>query len=162
MIKQISFAKLEKGMAMPHLLDIQVRAVTLTNLGVLRRLQGRHEEAARLFAESVASIESQLGQDHPLLIRALNNLALADLSLGQRDRAEADFERALAVTEKRLGPANPLYGRILLNYAEAERRLGNKKGAKAMDARAKAILGDNARINGAGMTVDASAFQPHR
>ena len=26
MIKQISFAKLEKGMAMPHLLDIQVRA----------------------------------------------------------------------------------------------------------------------------------------
>src|ERR1700674_2557418 len=26
MIKQISFGKLEKGMAMPHLLDIQVRA----------------------------------------------------------------------------------------------------------------------------------------
>lgn len=136
--------------------------VTLTNLGVLRNFQGRYEEAARLFAESVTSIEIGLGQDHPLLVRALNNLAMADLSLGRRDAAETDFQRALAVAEKRLGTANPLYGKVLLNYAEAERRFGNKKAAKAMEARAKAILGDNARINGAGMTVDASAFQPHR
>lgn len=138
------------------------QAVTLTNLGVLRRLQGRYDEAARLFAESIASLERELGRDHPLLVRTLNNLALVDVLLGHRDAAEAEFQRALAVAEKRLGAANPLYGKVLLNYAAAERTFGNKKAAKALEARAKAVLEDNARTNGAGMTIDAAAFRPPR
>ena len=136
--------------------------VAMTNMGALRRLQGRHEEAAQFFQESVTSIESHLGPDHPLLIRSLNNLAMAYVSLGNREGAEAAFERALAVAEKRLGTATPVYAKVLLNYGNVQRRFGNKKAATAMEARAKAILGDTARINGTGMTVDVSAFQPHR
>lgn len=134
-------------------------AVTVSNLGALRRFQGRYDEAAHLFAESIASTESQLGNDHPLLVRSLNNLALTEVLLGHREAAEAGFQRALAVAEKRLGVENPLYGKILLNYAATERKFGNKKAAKALEVRAKAVLADNARANGAGMTVDRAAFR---
>jgi tetratricopeptide (TPR) repeat protein len=134
-------------------------AVTLTNLGALRRLQGRYDEATHLFAESIASIEAGLGDDHPLLVRALNNMAMAEMLSGHADAAEADFRRALAVAEKRLGVENPLYGKVLMNYAEAERKCGDKKAAKAMAARAKALLAENARVNGSGMTVDAAGFR---
>jgi len=134
-------------------------AVTLSNLGSLRRFQGRNDEAANLFRESIAAIESGLGNDHPMLVRTLNNLAMTEMSSGHRDAAEAEFQRALAVAEKRFGMENPLYGKVLLNYAAAERKFGNKKAAKALEDQAKAVLADNARANGAGMTVDAAAFR---
>ena len=136
--------------------------VTLTNLGALRRLQGRNAEAARFFQESVTSLESQLRPDHPLMIRSLNNLALSYVSLGNRAAAEATFDRALEVAAKRLGTATPVYAKVLFNYGTVERRFGNKTAAKEMEARARAILGENARINGTGVIVDRSAFQPHR
>ena len=135
------------------------RAVVLCNLGALRRLQVRYGEAVDFFARAIVVLEDTQGRDHPLLIRPLNNLAMVYIALGNREDAEAAFRRALAITELRMGPQNPLCGKLLLNYAECERKFGNKKEAKSLESRAKAVLGDNALVNGAGLTVDAKAFR---
>ena len=138
------------------------QAVTWTNLGALRRLQGRNEEATRLFEQAINMIGNTFNDDHPMLVRPLNNLGLVDVVLGDRNGAEAAFRRALAVAEKRLGREHPLYGRVLLNYAYAERKFGNRKEARALTSQANALLRETARSNGMGMTVDASAFQRRR
>jgi tetratricopeptide (TPR) repeat protein len=137
-------------------------AIGLNNLGVLQRYKGDFAGAAHFFEESIALVESNMGADHPLLLRAVNNLGIVESFQHHREAARAAFDRALTLAAKRLGTANPTYGKLLLNYAEFEKSAGNKKAGKAMEARAKGILRDNSQANGTGMTIDASAFQPRR
>jgi len=134
-------------------------SAAVSNLGVVRHLQRRDDEALLLFQRSVTILESELGPGHPLLIRALSNLAIGYLALGRRDEAGAALRRSLAIARERLGAENPLYGSVLMNYAGFLLKTGQKAEGKALEAQAKTILGDSARRNGAGMTVDVSAFR---
>jgi tetratricopeptide (TPR) repeat protein len=137
-------------------------AVALSNLGAIRRYQSRNAEAADLFREAIAVVDAQLGTAHPLLLRTLNNLALVETLLNHREAAESAFRRAITVTEERQMTSHPSYAMLLLNFAEFERKYGNKKAAKALETQAKAVFADSARSNGAGMTVDVSAFRAKR
>ena len=133
-------------------------AISLNNLGCTRQYQGRYEEAAVLFEKGLSILESNVGTDHPLLLRLLDNLAFSYARSGQTEKAREAFERTLALAERHSSPENPVYGSILANYAAFLRQSGDKAGAKTYAARARQSLQESERRNGAGMTVDVSAF----
>jgi tetratricopeptide (TPR) repeat protein len=49
-------------------------AVTLNNLAVLLKKQGRYEEAAQLYQRALAIFRSSLGPEHPKVITCQDNL----------------------------------------------------------------------------------------
>jgi tetratricopeptide (TPR) repeat protein len=131
-------------------------AGVLNNLGMLRRLQGRHQEAILLMQQAMARIEAEFGPEHPLTARALNNVAAEYLTAGRREEADAAYRRSAALAESTLGPDHPMLGNVLGNYAQYLRDTGRKAESKRLAVRARDILRQSARRNGEGMTVDAS------
>jgi tetratricopeptide (TPR) repeat protein len=131
----------------------------LNNLGVLRHYQGRDAEAVRIIEEAVAISEARTGGEHPALIYPLSNLGFLYASMARNHDAENALHRAVEIAEKRYGTAHPVYGTALMSYSVVIRKTGRKAEAKKLESRATAVLKDNARINGSGMTVDVSAFR---
>ena len=62
--------------------------------------------------------EEQLGQHHPKVAVALNNLGSAMVALDRRVEAKALFERALAIYRSALGPSHPKVAIASLNLAD--------------------------------------------
>jgi tetratricopeptide (TPR) repeat protein len=133
--------------------------ISKNNLGVVRRRQNQNEESRRLLEEALATIESDSSPSHPLLARVQNNLGDTYAALGLRDRADAAFRQSIQIGDAHLGPEHPQYGVMLHNYAGFLRDCGRKSEAKVLEARSRAALQQSARRNGAGMTVDVSAFR---
>lgn len=133
-------------------------ALVLDNLGVVRRCQHNQGQAMQLFEKSVALIESELGSDHPLLVRPLCNLATSYAESGRPEDADLRFRRALDIAEKRFGRENSTYGNVLHSYATFLRKTGHTSQAKVLETRSKQVLSQAARRNGTGQTVDAEAF----
>ena len=133
--------------------------IARNNFGVLRRSQKRYEESRQILESAVLAIEGDAGVDHPALARVLNNLGITYHALHRQDDAERVFLRSIAVARSRLGVENPLYGVMLHNYADFLRETGRKGEAKTLEAQSRAVLHDSMRRNGAGMTVDVSAFR---
>jgi tetratricopeptide (TPR) repeat protein len=134
--------------------------IVLGDLGVVRQSQGRNDESEHLFLEAVGVLEAEMGPRHPLVLRPLINLAQLYAVTSRRDNANATFRRAIAIAEQSLGAEHPTYGHALQIYAAFLRSTGRKREAKALEARSKNVLRDNARRDGVGLTVDASAFRP--
>lgn len=129
-------------------------------LGLVMCEQGRYEDALALQQQAVNTADACFGPDHPALIKLLNNLAVTFSYLHKTAEAEAMFLRALSLSERNLGSEHPFYGKLLLNYAAFLRQTHRKSEAKKVAARAQLMLRDSARRNGAGLTVDISAFRP--
>jgi tetratricopeptide (TPR) repeat protein len=123
----------------------------LGDLGVVRRFQGRNDEAIGLFREAIAMHEAELGAEHPILIRP---------AAGRKDDADMIFRRAVRIAEQRLGTEHPAYSDVLLSYATFLRATGHKREAKSLEAHVRNARQEIARRDGAGLTVDASAFRP--
>jgi len=131
----------------------------LGDLGVVLRIQGKTGAAIELFQRAIALHESELGPDHPLLLRPLVNLASAEAQSGNLEAAAAIFRRAVAIAEQKLGPDHPAYSGVLLNFAAFLRNTGHKREAKSLEARSREARRDNARREGMDLVVDVSAFQ---
>jgi tetratricopeptide (TPR) repeat protein len=134
-------------------------AIAINNLGVIRRLQKRCQEAAGLFEEAIRMTEREFGADHPRLLQLLNNLALAYFDVGRQEDAGRAMQRALQIAEVRLEPRHPGYGTVMLNYSRLLQKSGHKAEGKQMESRARALLKEASRTNGDGMTVDVTAFR---
>jgi len=134
--------------------------IAKNNLGMVRRLQKQNQESRLLFEEALAIVESDTGPGHPLLARIQNNLGDTYAALGLRDQADAAFRQSIQIAEAHLGPEHRQYGVMLHNYAGFLRDCGRKSEAKVLEARSRTALQQSARRNGAGMTVDVSAFRP--
>lgn len=143
--------------AMP-LPDTGRLASVLNNLAMVRRFQGRHDEAIVFLQQSIARLEAEFGPDHPLLARTLNNEAAEYALAGRPREAEAAYRHSAAIAEGTLGPDHPLLGHVLANYARFLRDTGRKPESKRLAAQSREILRDSGRRNGAGMTMDAAAF----
>jgi tetratricopeptide (TPR) repeat protein len=133
-------------------------AIALNNLGVVRQLQHRYDEALALLTTSVESVRLHCGAEHPLLLRPLNNLAVVYEQAGRDAEADAVFREAQAICERHLPPAHPSHTALLVNYAAFLRRTGEKSRAKAMEEEARLLNRDNVRAMG-GFTVDVSGFR---
>jgi tetratricopeptide (TPR) repeat protein len=131
----------------------------LNNLGVVRRWQGNYEDASKLMREGITLLELEVGKEHPMLIRPLNNLATVYALSGKSEEAEQTFEQVRQLCTATLGRDHPLYASVLANYAGYLRMRGRKAEAKKMEVESKTVAADVSRRNGAGMTVDVTAFR---
>jgi tetratricopeptide (TPR) repeat protein len=134
-------------------------ALAKNNLGVVRSLEKNTEEARRLFLDAVAMIEQHWGQDHPMLVRILSNLASLEYRVGHREEAGERLRRALDIAERRLGPEHPVYATVLGSYAAFLRQQGDKSRAKVLEAQSTQILKDNDRRNGLGAVIDVNSLR---
>jgi tetratricopeptide (TPR) repeat protein len=134
-------------------------AVAKNSLGIVRLLEGNHEEARRLSLEALAMMEQHCGPDHPMLVRALNNLASAEFGIGLREEAGQRLRRALDIAKRRLGPEHPSYAVVLANYADFLRESGDKARAKVLATQSSQILKDSNRRNGVGDVIDINSLR---
>jgi tetratricopeptide (TPR) repeat protein len=134
-------------------------ALANNSLGIVRLLEGNYEEARRLSLQALAMMEQHWGPDHPILVRALNNLASAEYHIGLRDEAGKRLRRALDIAGRRLGPEHPSYAAILANYAAFLRESGDKAQAKVLETQSSQILKDSNRRNGVGEVIDINSLR---
>ena len=64
-------------------------------------------EATEIAKQALAAAEKKFGPEHPVVAKALNNLAKLYFVQGRDADAEPLFNRALAILKKALGPAHP-------------------------------------------------------
>jgi len=83
-------------------------AISLNNLAVLYRAQGRYAEAEPLHQRALAIRERVLGPNHPDTALSLNNLAGLYDTQGRYSEAEPLYQRALAIREQQFGPSHPM------------------------------------------------------
>lgn len=106
----------EASLAPDHLNVVQSRQ----NLGLLRQLQGRYEEAIRLYLDALGALE-RVAPDHPGLANVLSNLGVLYTEQRQYDEAEGVLRRALGLWKERLGPSHERVATSLNNLAAALR-----------------------------------------
>jgi tetratricopeptide (TPR) repeat protein len=97
---------------------------------------GRDEEARALLEHAIPILEAELGDEHPEVAGAWNNLGS---TLEGAEAAEA-YRRALATKERSLGPEHPALAITLNNLAINARRRGAFDEAEEHYRRALAIL----------------------
>src|ERR1700693_2971906 len=117
----------------------------LGDIGVVRELQERNDEAIRLFRQAIAIHEGELGPTHPILIRPLINLARVHAAAGRQDEADAIFPGCYHCGAD-----------VLMCYARFLRAAGYKRESKLLEARVRGVRQEIARRDGAGLTFDAS------
>ena len=79
----------------------------ISNLAVLRTLQGHHDEAADLFTEALTGLELKSGNDHPVTLRTVNDFGVLRRKQKQYEQAESLLRRALDGRLHRLGGNHP-------------------------------------------------------
>ena len=99
----------------------------------------KYDEAIQLAKRALELREKALGQDDPLVVSALNNLALIYMATREYSDAEALYARALAAQEKTDGADSPKAADAIENLAWARYGLGKVSEATSMFERALAI-----------------------
>jgi tetratricopeptide (TPR) repeat protein len=103
---------------------------TLYPLAEVYRLQGRYIDAEPLYIQSIKTLRTTLGDDHPDL--AQSEQGLADLYRAQGRYAEAEqlYHHCASILQKSLGPEHPLklyVDRSLADLYRAQRRYAEAK-----------------------------------
>lgn len=83
-------------------------ASSLTMLGDVCRMQGKHDEAEHLLRRALDLDEAALGRDHPNVAWSLTGLAEVFAAQGRLAEAELHFSRALSLREQSLGNDHPM------------------------------------------------------
>lgn len=120
----------------PHPL---LQAQVLSDLGLLHRDWGRHQQALPYYQRALELKEQVCGADHPSTAESLNDLALLYQDLLDLTKAIPLYRRALDIGERRLGPNHPDIATTLNNLAGACRSSGNMDEAETHYRRALII-----------------------
>jgi tetratricopeptide (TPR) repeat protein len=139
--------------------DPGLLADLLNGLGLLRFNQARYRESIDLYLELLRLVEAVTGDEHPLLVAPLNNLALSYLKLGRPNEAEMTLRRANTLCGKTLGEDHATCGALLESYAVVLQKLHRKREAKAVAARAEQITRAFQSRNGVGSTISVTGLR---
>ncbi len=85
----------------------QMVCMCLDGLGDLFVKQGRHQDSEPLYRESLHKKVAALGENHPVVGRAYNNLAFSLYRFGKVDEAEHSLRQALMIFQDTLGLGIP-------------------------------------------------------
>ncbi len=110
------------------------------NLAVIRKHQGRTQDAVTLYEEALELRTSALGPSHILAGRSRANLAGGLAMQGQFEDAKVQFAHALKILEENLGPSHPGLAKVLINLSSTRRELGQLEDARADLERALSLL----------------------
>jgi len=113
---------------------VRIRAIFHQNIGLLRHLQGRHEEAIDLTARAASTFAEQ--GDLRLLTFSLVYLSMALAASGDVERAFTEAEKALEVSK----PMLPAHASALANLADLELRFGRQPSALAHATEAHVVM----------------------
>ena len=114
-------------------------ALSLNNLALLYKTEGRYAKAEPLYQRSLAIREKILGPEHPNVAQSLNNLAALYYAQGQYAEAEPLYQRSLAILEKVLSHEHPDVAQSLNNLASLYYSQGQYGKAEPLYKRALAI-----------------------
>jgi tetratricopeptide (TPR) repeat protein len=78
--------------------------VTVNNLGILYKSQGKLDEAEKMYSRALVGFEKAWGPDHTSTLETFNNLGLLYADQGKLEEAEKMYSRALVGKEKAWGP----------------------------------------------------------
>jgi CHAT domain-containing protein len=92
-------------------------ATLALNQGALASEMGEHHEAATFYQRAADIWSRELGEDHPFVGQALDNLASTYEARNQFTRANVLRQRALSIRQKSLGATHPNTARTLVNLA---------------------------------------------
>jgi serine/threonine-protein kinase len=111
----------------------------LSSLALLRRDQGRFEDAETLLQESLAIRRHEFGDDHleTALVRA--NLAEVAFRDGRIPEAQSAMQRVLAVRSRQRGEDHPDVAMCLYNLGRYRESAGDLEGALELHERALAL-----------------------
>jgi tetratricopeptide (TPR) repeat protein len=116
-----------------------VRASAVSNLGALRMLQGRYQDAEPLLEQGLELGEKALGgPDHPGLIRLKQTLGDCYRLRGRAAEAQALYESALRNADRAYGPRHPTRLPSLSGLASIEEQRGNDARAESLHREALA------------------------
>jgi Flp pilus assembly protein TadD len=79
--------------------------------------EGRYRDGMSVARRVVALRQRHLGEEHPIVARARNDLGIFVQHAGQHAEAETLFRQALAICQKRLGAEHPGTASALTNLA---------------------------------------------
>ncbi|WP_412070577.1 tetratricopeptide repeat protein [Rubrivirga sp. IMCC43871] len=128
---------LEDALAVYRGLGDDVEAFrTEGTLGLACQAAGRVEEAETALTLAAAGLERELGEEHPDVALALNNLGLFHFGRGDSERAEGPLRRALAIREAILGEEHPDLAESVNNVAGVHHERGDYLAARPLLERA--------------------------
>jgi tetratricopeptide (TPR) repeat protein len=120
-----------------------VRASAVANLGALRMLQGRYQDAEPLLEQGLDLGEKALGgPDHPGLIRLKQTLADCYRVRNRAAEAETLYWSALQIADRAYGPRHPAALPSLSGLAVLEEQRGNDTRAESLHREALAVAED--------------------
>lgn len=96
----------------------------LTNMGLVRRLRGRHEEAEPLLARAVQVGTALYGPDHPEVLGARVELGMALLGAGRWSEAEGTLREGMERSARAQGPLSQSTARFQESLAAVLVELG--------------------------------------
>lgn len=104
----------------------RLRLQTLSDLGRIRRVLGRYEEAEPLIKRSIAIAEEFFGRDSVETAGTLNDLGMLYKFNRRFEEAESLYRRALSILERSLGPEAVELASIYHNLGGLERARDDK------------------------------------
>lgn len=119
--------------------DDEMLAEYFNKHGTAAYQAGDLEVAAESFERALQMLEARLGETHPDVATALNNLALLHYTRGDFEAAEPLYKRGLAIDEQALGAEHVGVATDLNNLALLYKKQGNLAAAEPLLKRALAI-----------------------
>ena len=121
--------------------DAKRTVQALVALAAVRREQGRHADAERLYQTALLRMERGAWRDDALHARTLSDLGVAYLVQEKYAEAAPLLREAIELDEHGAVPVDPsTHAQTLANLAQATRALGDLDEADALYARAQAVF----------------------
>src|SRR5262249_26873066 len=112
----------------------------LSDVAILRRKQGRFDEARAAVDRVLATQTKVQGATHPEIAYPLIEIGMEDVTKGESAQAVAPFRRALEIRTKALGADHVLTQEATIRLAGALTDLGRCNEARPLLATARAAL----------------------
>jgi serine/threonine protein kinase/tetratricopeptide (TPR) repeat protein len=140
-------------------------ASSLHGLGTVLYSAARFDEALEVFREAAAGRRAVLGDDHPLTLSTIGNIAGTQSQLGHIAEARATYLEVLEARRRTLGPTHPDVATALHQLAMQDWQEGDWTGAEAywieaMEIRRAAFGPDHPQV--AGLTNNLAAVARER
>ncbi len=127
------------GAALRRIDDPAGEVVRRGYLGHLHELRGDLRAAMVEYGEALEQARGALGEEHPQLATALDDLAGMQLEQGDHAAAQSNYEKVLEIRQLTQGPGHP-------RVAEALGHLGRVAAAQGQHARARELFEQALRI----------------
>ena len=91
---------------------------SLNSIALLRKSEGKPDQAREIFMQTLKAREKTLGKNHPDVAMSLQNLGRLEMETGNLNEADSHFQRALKIRERHFKYDDPAVATVLFNQAD--------------------------------------------